>query len=146
MFGRYYDQHMTAIIASSPGLRSDGYYTNGWPGTAWLGLLLRQLPQPVPRAIQRRYLAVERAHGREFSPLDRLAPRPRPRSVEPLAKRRAEGRADRVYVGNLGGSVRAEVNVKKIAATCRWMNADHQDRRGTTPMWTARSRAVSATA
>jgi Hypothetical glycosyl hydrolase 6/Beta-galactosidase trimerisation domain len=137
MFGHYYDQQMTAIIKElNEHYDPDGYYTNGWPGTG-LGNVCycehckteyrEKFHADLPQAPNR-----QDANYRQWTEW-RLS---RVLEVWNLWQATAtEGRVDRVYVGNLGGSIRAEVNVKKIAEICKWMNADHQDRSGTTPMW-----------
>ncbi len=137
MFGHYFDEHIKAIIVElRDRYKTDGFYTNGWPSTG-LGNIC--------------YCAVCREKYRQnFSAelpeqADRRDPNYRRWTEWRMARvlevwdlwqnTAAQGHPERVYVGNLGGSIRAETNVKEIAGRCKWMNADHQDRLGATPMW-----------
>jgi putative glycosyl hydrolase-like family 6 (GHL6) protein/glycosyl hydrolase family 42 (putative beta-galactosidase) len=137
MFGPYYSEHMLAIIREvAERYDPDGFYTNGWPGTA-------------PGAVCRCARCREAFRSRFGSDLpDRESPSdPLYRKFLALHLERVlevwklwdgaarERRPDGIYIGNLGGSIRAQIDLKAIAGAARWMNADHQDRSGATPLW-----------
>jgi hypothetical protein len=122
MYSSYFTEQMTAIIREiNSHYDVDGFFTNGWPSTG------------RPAACHCREC---RSFGDPKSPefyqhhLDRVLELWK--LWDDTAKQK---RWDSVYVGNLGGGIRAITDVHKIANVAGWFNADHQGRSGNTPIW-----------
>jgi len=122
MFSPYFTTQMPAIIREINSFYDvDGFFTNGWPGPGRPPVChcesCRRLPEGAGPAYHRRHLERVLEVWRLW---------------DSAAK---EKKWESVYVGNLGGGIRAVTNLRAIAAVAGWFNADHQGRGGATPIW-----------
>ncbi|MGH9773096.1 MAG: alpha-amylase family protein, partial [Candidatus Acidiferrales bacterium] len=124
MYSTYFTEQIPAIIREVNSLYDvDGFFTNGWPSAgrprACYCKACRALNLASPDSPEgfRQHLA----HVLKIWQL-----------WDNTAK---EKKWDSVYVGNLGGGIRAVTDLMKIAGVAAWFNADHQGRSGTTPIW-----------
>ena len=122
MYSAYFTEQMPALIREINQLYDvDGFFTNGWPGA--------EGPSSC-------HCAECRDFGDAKSPEYRERHLARVLEVWKLWDTTAKQKKwDSVYVGNLGGGIRASTDLKRIAAVAGWFNADHQGRGGATPIW-----------
>lgn len=122
MYSSYFTEQMPAIIREINSMYDvDGFFTNGWPSTNRPGPCYcegcKGISDPnSPEAFQQHLARVIEI----WKLWDQTA---------------KEKKWDSVYVGNLGGGIRAVLNLKEIASVAGWFNADHQGRSGDTPIW-----------
>jgi hypothetical protein len=122
MFTTYFTEQMPAIVREVNSLYDvDGFFTNGWPGT---GRPPACSCDACKRLAGRQTPAFAEQHIARVLEVWKL--------WDTAAK---EKKADSVYVGNLGGGIRATTDVRRIASVAGWFNADHQGRSGATPIW-----------
>ncbi|MBI3693946.1 MAG: beta-galactosidase trimerization domain-containing protein, partial [Acidobacteria bacterium] len=122
MFSPYFTEQMPAIIREINSLYDvDAFFTNGWPSTG------------RPRVC---YCENCKKLGARQGPELYQQHQARVLEVWKLWDSTAKQKKwDSVYIGNLGGGIRAVTNLKKLAEVAGWFNADHQGRSGTTPIW-----------
>jgi hypothetical protein len=122
MYSTYFTEQMPAILREINSLYDvDGFFTNGWPET--------EAPSPC-------HCAECRGMGDPASPEFRDRHLARVIEIWKLWDATAKQKKwDSLYVGNLGGGIRASTDLKQIASIAGWFNADHQGRTGTTPIW-----------
>ncbi|HLJ15506.1 MAG TPA: alpha-amylase family protein [Bryobacteraceae bacterium] len=122
MYSPYFTEQIPAIIAEVNSLYDvDGFFTNGWPSTG---------KPPRCHCDACRNLADSNTPQGYEQHLDRVL------QIWKLWDDTAKKKKwDSVYVGNLGGGIRAVTNLSRIASVAGWFNADHQGRAGNTPIW-----------
>ncbi|HYL78439.1 MAG TPA: alpha-amylase family protein [Bryobacteraceae bacterium] len=122
MFSPYFTEQMPAIIGEINALYDvDALFTNGWPSAG---------RPPACFCEHCRSLGDPRSAHYYQAHLDRVI------EVWKLWDSTAKQKKwDSVYVGNLGGGIRAVTDLKKISGIAGWFNADHQGRSGNTPIW-----------
>ena len=122
MYSDYFTGQMPAIIREINSLYDvDGFFTNGWPGA--------EAPSPC-RCSECREM------GEPGTPEFRDRHLERVIDIWKLWDSTARQKKwDSVYVGNLGGGIRASLDLRRIASVAGWFNADHQGRTGSTPIW-----------
>ena len=122
MYSQYFTEQMPAIIREVNKMYDvDGFFTNGWPSTG-------RPPRCRCEACQ--------GNAKPNSPAAYEQHLARVLEVWKLWDDTArQKKPDSVYVGNLGGGIRAVTNLHRIAATAGWFNADHQGRSGETAIW-----------
>lgn len=121
MYSTYFTQQMPAILREINSMYDvDGFFTNGWPSTNRPGPCYCAACQGLsPNSLEALHQHLARVLE-VWQLWDRIAKEKKP---------------DSVYVGNLGGGIRAVTNLKEIARVAGWFNADHQGRAGVTPIW-----------
>ena len=126
MYSAYFTEQMPAIIHEVNAMYDvDGFFTNGWPGTG----------RP-PRCHCEACLTGNSAAADPNTPQGYEQHLARVLEIWKLWDSTARQKKwDSVYVGNLGGGVRAVTNLHRIAGIAGWFNADHQGRSGETPIW-----------
>jgi Hypothetical glycosyl hydrolase 6/Beta-galactosidase trimerisation domain len=123
MFSTYFTEQTPAIMREiNSRYDVDGLFTNGWPP-------LGDLPTCYCEACK----------GKADTGTPAFLDRHTRRSVElwklydSIAK---EKRPDNIYFANLGGGVRALIDLKVLGEQCFWFNCDNQGRGGDdTPAW-----------
>lgn len=122
MYSAYFTEQMPAIIREINALYDvDGFFTNGWPGA--------EGPSPCRCA---ECLGM----GEPGTPAFRERHLARVIEIWNLWDSTAKQKKwDSLYVGNLGGGIRASTDLKQLATVAGWFNADHQGRTGSTPIW-----------
>ena len=122
MYSAYFTDQMPAIIREiNQHYDVDGFFTNGWPGA--------EGPSSC-------HCAECGGFGDSKSPEFRDRHLARLLAVWKLWDSTAKQKKwDSVYVGNLGGGIRASTDLQQIANVAGWFNADHQGRSGSTPIW-----------
>jgi Hypothetical glycosyl hydrolase 6/Beta-galactosidase trimerisation domain len=122
MFSPYFTEQFTSILREVNSLYEvDGFFTNGWPST---GRPLVCWCESCRKLGDRQGPGYAAQHLRRVTEVWKLWDR--------TAK---EKKWDSVYVGNLGGGIRAVLDLKRIGEVAGWFNADHQGRSGATPIW-----------
>jgi hypothetical protein len=122
MYSSYFTGQMPAIYREMNSLYEvDGFFTNGWPGVNRPGPCHCEACQGAPEAGTPEFLERHRERVIEIWNL-----------WSAIAREKSPAN---VYVGNLGGGIRAVLDLKQIAGVAHWFNADHQGRSGVTPVW-----------
>lgn len=137
MFGPHFSEQMPAIIREiNARYEVDGFFTNGWPGNS--------IPAPCycehcRTTFKERYSLELPAAPRPSDPAYRKFVEFHMERVLEVWKlwdsTAKEKKPDSLYIGNLGGGVRATLNLKRVCQAASWFNADHQGRSGNTPLW-----------
>ena len=122
MYSAYFTGQMPAIIREvNSRYDVDGFFTNGWPSAGRPPRCYcdecRKLADPATPKGYEQHLARVLEIWKLW---------------DDTAKQK---KWDSVYVGNLGGGIRAVTNLSRIAGVAGWFNADHQGRSGATPIW-----------
>lgn len=122
MYSTYFSEQMPAIIREiNERYDVDGFFTNGWPGAEGAPRChcpeCRSMGEPGSQEFRERHLA-------RVIEIWKL--------WDSTAKQK---KWESVYVGNLGGGIRASTDLMRISAVAGWFNADHQGRSGSTPIW-----------
>lgn len=134
----YFDQHMTAIIREiNERYDVDGFFTNAFPNAVdWMSIC--RCPHCERRFRERAGAALPARASLTDPSWRRYTEFVEDRALEiwQLWDRTAkEKKPDSLYIGNLGGGLRARTPLMRIAKICSWLNADHQGRSNYVPLW-----------
>ena len=122
MFTSYFTEQIPAIIREVNSLYDvDGFFTDGWPGT---GGPPACRCEACGRLAARNTAAFAEQHMARVLEIWKL--------WDNAAK---EKKPDSVYVGNLGGGIRATTDLHRLAGVANWINAEQPDRSGAMPIW-----------